>query len=83
MATLISSSPGNINYVCLYQMLYFPAQKGIWKLMAHRKPVRVATGGKRVWARGDSRDKKAGEEAESNIKGRTKVPSTMQWRGKL
>lgn len=54
--------------------------------MAHRKPVRVATGtGRgRIWARGDSQeDKKAREEAEPKIKGRTKVPSTMQERGKL
>lgn len=83
MATLISSISENINHVCLYQMLYFLAQKGIWKRMAHRTPVRVATGGKRVWASGDSQDKKAEEEAEAKIKGRMKVPSTMQWRGKL
>lgn len=64
----------------------FPAQKGIWKLMAYRKPVRVAIGrkGERLWARGDSEeDKNDGEEAELKIKGRTKVPSIMRWRGKL
>lgn len=65
--------------MCLCQTLYSLAQKGNWKLMAHGKPVSVATGEKRVWARGDTQeDKRAEEEAELNIEGRRRVPSTVQ-----
>lgn len=45
IATVIISSPGNINREWLGQTLYSPAQKGIWKLLAQRKPVCVAIGG--------------------------------------
>lgn len=52
--------------------------------MAHRKPVSVTTGEIKVWARGDSQeDKRTGEGAELKIKGRRKVPFSIQGRGKL
>lgn len=66
MATVIISSLENISHVCLCQMLYPPAQKVIWKLMAHRKPVSVTTGEIKVWARGDSQEGKGLEKGQSS-----------------
>lgn len=44
----------------------------------------MATGEIKVWVRGDSQEgKRAGEGAELKIKGRKRVPFTIQGRGKL
>ena len=67
--TIIISSPGNINQVSRSDTL-FPSTEGIWKLMAQRKPVCVATVGIKLWARGDCQeDKKAEEETKVKLRG--------------
>ena len=59
---------GNINQVSRSDTL-FPSTEGIWKLMARRKPVCVATVGIKLWARGDSQeDKKAEEETKLKLR---------------